>query len=267
MKTLTKEWLKDFELSQLGYMLDSREVGYLPIVVFNNGKEENNIDVLHRVKTNFNLPENEKVFDVAVVPNTFGFFDDYPVEEMPFIKSPHDDFMVEYINRLRIASGLPQEVLSHIKDLRLFALGCYEEEAKNAVLKYIGNKKEVAYRKYEKSFNDGCKVAEHLSANKQFKKHRYVNSLFDLFEEAYLVEMHLNNGDMQLRLNQNLFVRLSDCKIIEREAEPEYDEIKAFELLKNGSRYELHLLLIKRDSNLIESPYYITFEFSDMFLN
>ena len=87
------------------------------------------------VKTKFNLSDKENELRFMILPATFNFYNDYCEYSLEKeTHSPENDFLSQYINRLRVISHLPQEILEQVKDKRLLAMGYAEPKVKKQSL-------------------------------------------------------------------------------------------------------------------------------------
>ena len=152
MKVLTKKWLRDYELNAIVGALSPFTDEKMPFVFTNGGTNIIAKKDLHTVKTNFNLSDKENEINFCMIPNTFAYYGDYLKNaNEPEYRSIEADFLSQYVNRLRVISFLPEDILKLIKDKRMLALGYAEEKVKKMILDYVGNKVSNAVEIFENS--------------------------------------------------------------------------------------------------------------------
>lgn len=264
MKVLTKELRNDLELHEIYCALESREKRTIPLFFFNGSHEGIADNDIKTLKTNFNLSDRENELSFMLLPDTFMFFYDYfedaKDEEM---RSPENDFMYQYLNRLRIISHLPEKLLKKIKDKRLLALGYADKKVKKDLVEYLKAKKNAAFKVLGKSIENSLKTASGLTIEKQFKE-RNIRSLAELLKEKTITGLNKKRSNLYIKLDDESTFVLTDVKTLEKEINPINTYIDLFELHKVGQGYELHFLLMTKDSNLIEYFHYVTYRFNDM---
>lgn len=265
MKVLTKEIRNDIDLQEIRFAVDSKRSRTMPVFFLNedNGVTEAEIKT---VRTEFNkLSDKENELRFMIIPATFTFFtehDSYALERE--MHSPESDFLSQYVNRLRIISYLPEEILSEVKDKRLLAMGFSDKKVKKAILRYTDAKIKTALEILENSLKESLKAAEGLTIEKQFEEHSYIYSIEELFDEAFITSVCKKEKDLYVELNgEDTFV-LTNVETLEDEIDPKNTEVSFFELYKVEKGYELHFLLKIKDNNLAESFHYVTYGFKDM---
>lgn len=265
MKVLTKEWLKDLELHDLRCRLTPNSNIKIPLVFTNGGTDSIAKEDLHTVKTNLNVSGKENEISFIMVPDTFMLDTEYLKDAvLPDVKSVEDDFLMQYINVLRIITYLPDNLLKCVKDKRLLALGYAEEELKKEIIDYINIRHEQAKEKWNKNLEDFDCASDGLTICKQLIGHTSLPFVEDVIEEKTILKAERVGKDIYLSLDNDKTIILNDAEIIEEEADTSCSYTIAAELYNNEAKYELHLLIMKRDKNLICSHYYTTYRFSDM---
>ncbi len=266
MKILTKELKNDLDLNEVRFSVDSRAKRTLPIFFLNDSCEGVYKSDILTVKTKFNLSDKENELRFMILPATFNFYNDYCEYSLEKeTHSPENDFLSQYINRLRVISHLPQEILEQVKDKRLLAMGYAEPKVKKAIIEYADAKTEAAIKVLEKSLEDSLNATAGLTISEQFKKHDYIDSLEDLFSETYITEVDKKGNAIYLELDGEETIILTDVEILEEEINPLNTYIELFELHKTEQDYELHFLLMtKEDNTMVEEFHYLTYRFKDL---
>lgn len=267
MKKLTKQWHKDYELGMfLGNIETQTPRKQIPLVFFNGGTEKI-IDgkSLRTVKTNLNVTEKENELTFMLLPDTFFYLPVSDDDTEPEMQTYENQFLNQYLNRLRVISYLPEKVLKTVKDKRMLALGFADDDFKNALAEFIGNRYDKAINVWENSNEASEKVARELSASKQFKKFPYPQSFNNLLQESTVSEIRKSGGEIRITLDLET-ITLTEAETVLEECSPENAYVWAYELYKNGNRYELHFLLSKKDENFIDSLYYAQYSFKDLLL-
>ena len=264
MKVLTKEILKNFELHVLYCALNTTEKSFLPVLLFSGGYDGFAKSDIITVKSQFNLTDKENEVSFIILPSTFTFFNDYYKDEIKQKRSAAKEFLSEYINRLRIISELPEKLLKRVKDKRLLALGYAEPKVKKNISKYAYVKKTAVLTILEKSNEESVNACSGLTIEEQFENNNYINSIVELFEETTITNVYKFENDIFIELDDDIKIVLISSKIIEEEKSPINAYIKFFELHRGQEFYELHLLLMTKDSNLVEHFHYVTYRFKDM---
>lgn len=262
MKVLTKEWVKNLEFHELIVLLDGKSNKKIPFVILNGGEGVAEKD-LHTLKTNFNLTEKENEISFVMLPEAFYLDPDFAL----YGKSKEDryasDFHLQYSNRLRVISYLPEEILKSVKDKRLLAFGYAEERAKKEILKFIKSKYRNAVNLFEKTCSSSVMAEEGLTILGQLKG-KHLNSVLQLFDGSEVTKAETEGGEIFLTLDDDETLVFSGAQVLEEEAKIARSFIRATELYKKEDGYELHLLIKKTDKNLIESYHYVTYAFKDL---
>jgi hypothetical protein len=267
MKVLTKELRNDFDFQEIYCAINSIEKKTMPVVFLNGDEGVAKADI-KTVKTQFNISDKENKLNFMVMPATFTFYSDYSETELESeMHSPENDFLSQYINRLRLITYLPEEILMQVKDKRLLAMGYATQKVKKAILRYTNARIKAATKKLERSQIDSIKTSRELTIYNQFKKHSYIYSIEELFDDAYITSIVKKGKDLYIELDGEIILVLSDVETLEEEIAPQNTEVSFFELHKVEQGYELHLLLKIRDENLVESFYYLTYKFKDMWFD
>ena len=265
MKYLTKEWLKDVQLHDLIVILKPNTNKMLPFVFTNGGTESVAQEDLYTVKTNLDVTEKENEISFVMLPETFDIGFDYLGDgEVINEETCKNDFLFEYLNRLRVISYLPDEILKLVKDKRLLALGYAESKVKNAILEYAKNKYRKAYDLSDNCYARSVEVEKELTVHEQIERSKYLDSLSFLFDGADIIKVEIIGDSIYLTLQDIATVEICGAEIIEEEVDMLYSYVREYELYKSGDSYELHLLLVKRDENLISQSFYATYKFKDM---
>ncbi|MDE6442583.1 MAG: DUF4085 domain-containing protein [Clostridia bacterium] len=265
MKILTKEWRKDIDFHDLIIMLEPNTHKKIPFVFTDGGKDCVAKEHLHTIKTNFNLSEKENEISFVMLPDTIALEIDLLGDgEVINEKTCTNDFLIQYLNRLRQISYIPDDVLKTVKDKRLLALGYAEEQTKKEILGYIRGRYIKAQELYEKCCENSFKAEEELTIHAQFKKHKYIYSVPFLFDSAQITKVEKDKDDLYLTLDDSVTIVFSGAEIIEEEIDVVNSCVCDIELYKKQDCYELHLLIMKRDENLVSHYYYATYAFEDL---
>lgn len=265
MKIMTKEKFKDLEFHDLLLMLKPNTDKKIPFVITNGGTDCVAKEDLHTVKTNLNVTEKENEISFVMLPDTIDLEIDYLGDgEVINEETRKKDFLIQYLNRLRVISYLPEEILKCVKDKRMLALGYAEKETEKLILDYCQSKYRKAADLLEKCAEASVKAEKGLTIHKQFKKHLYIHSLPFLFDGVEITNAEIENGEIYLTLDDCHKIVFSGAEILEEEIDIVNSYVDGIELYKKESFYELHLLIGKRDENLIENHYYITYKFKDL---
>ncbi len=267
MKILTKELRNNIDFQEIQCALNSVEKRTMPIFFLNGDEGIENSD-MRIVRTQFNMSDKENELKFLIMPATFTFFMGY--DENAFEKemhSPENDFLSQYVNRLRLIQYLPEEILSKVKDKRLLAIGYADQKVKNAIQSYTKIKINDAYTILERSLKSSLKASVGLTIKNQFEKHSYIYSIEELFDETYITNVCKKGNDLYIELDGENTIVLSEVETLEEEIDPQNTEISLFELYKVKQDYELHFLLKVIDDNLAESFHYVTYKFKDMYFH
>ncbi len=265
MKVLTKKWLRDYELNAIVGALSPFTDEKMPFVFTNGGTNIIAKKDLHTVKTNFNLSDKENEINFCMIPNTFAYYGDYfKNANEPEYRSIEADFLSQYVNRLRVISFLPEDILKLIKDKRMLALGYAEEKVKKMILDYVGNKVSNAVEIFENSISATIENSQELTATEQIEINRYYSDITELFEENTILKTEIDGSDLRLITELDKVIVLCGAKELEMEDEIKNSYIKAYEIYKSGKDYELHLLLKNVDENLVDNFFYVTYQFNDL---
>ncbi len=258
MKELTKDWLKKIELYELWCMLNPQSGSKIPIVFCGAAPEQ-------IPKSQLISLEDGQTLTVLFVPDTFSFLKRYSKTAVePDMKSIEDDFVSQYINRLRIISNLPEELIDKVRDRRLLALGYADKKVKKKVSEYSQTESKKAYELWEKSIKKSSLAEDGLTIKKQFENHSHINCIVDLLDETNITAVSTLGESIYIQTDNGETVILSGAQILEEETSPAGAYIKTFELIKAQKHYELHLLLMKRGKRLTENYYCVTYIFTDM---
>ncbi|MDE6869450.1 MAG: hypothetical protein K2J75_01870 [Clostridia bacterium] len=265
MKVLTKELLKDVELFEIYCALDPKEKRNLPVVFLSGSPKGVVEDDIKTVKTQFDMTAKENEMSFMLLPATSIFMNDAFCETG---KSGENElekkFLSQYVNRLRIISHLPQEILKQVKDKRLLALGYAEQNVKKSILDYINERTTFAFGVVKNSLEDSLYTTVGLTIDKQFGQRPHIHSLEVLFDEAIITSVSKNKNDLYIELNQKDTIVLTDVETLMEEINPDKTFIKFFELHRTMRNYELHFLLASKDLNFIKHFHYVTYKFKDM---
>ena len=260
MKVLTKEIKKELDLHEISCMLEPRGKRPLPVVFLNGDSHGVEPSDIVKVKTNLNFSAKESEFGFMMVRDTFEYFENYDADEaMPEMRSAENDFLSQYINRLRIIATLPSEILERIEDKRLLAMGYATPKVKEEILKYTKAKSQAAFKLFESSLEASVLAASGLTIEQEC-------SIENLFDEATITRVTKEANDISIELDDDVTFVLTDAAVLEEEINPENAYIDLFELHKVNNNYELHLLLTTKDDNFVESSHYVTYAFKDMSL-
>lgn len=267
MKVLTKELRNDFDFQEIYCAINSIEKKTMPVVFLNGDEGVAKADI-KTVKTQFNISDKENKLNFMVMPATFTFYSDYSETELESeMHSPENDFLSQYVNRLRLIQYLPEEILSKVKDKRLLAIGYADQKVKNAIQSYTKIKINDAYKILERSLKSSLKASVGLTIKNQFEKHSYIYSIEELFDETYITNVCKKGNDLYIELDGENTIVLSEVETLEEEIDPQNTEISLFELYNVKQDYELHFLLKVIDDNLAESFHYVTYKFKDMYFH
>lgn len=261
MKIYTKDWKNKYDISQLKYIYQAEEGELLPIILGNDCSAVDKKDV-HTIKLgNLNLSESEKEINFLFVKNSIvcitSIIEDIPLE----LKTANDDFKYQYANRLRVISLLPEEIKEQIKNKHLLALGYAGRELKkilNKFIKEIDKGLDLMWRDFEKNRETNFKI----TITNQLKDH-YYNYPSEVFDHINIRKLYFQENDLYFDLGDESVI-LQNAKVIEEECKPEKTYIERSEIHQVPNGYELHLLIIKIDKNLMENMYYATYFFEDM---
>lgn len=265
MKTMTKEWVKSLEFHDLIIMLEPTSNKKIPFVFTNGGTDIVKKEDLITVKTKLNVTEKENEISYIMLPDTFDLDFDFLNDEIAESEKTHKNyFLLQYLNRLRVISYIPENILKTVKDKRMLALGYVEEETKNEILKYIKGKYSEAFDIYEICSAASLEAEKGLTIHEQFKRHLYINSVPFLFDGVKITKAENINDTIYLTIDDNITVVFSEAKIIENEIDIVNSYVSEIELYKKENYYELHFLIMKRDENFIDYYYYVTYSFKDL---
>lgn len=265
MKVLTKEWLNDCNLCGVAHMLNDKTDKKIPFVFTNGETDCIAKEDLHTVKTNLNVTDRANSISFVLLPDIFEYCPEYSETAIePERASFEDDFFAQYIDRLRAISYLPQEILKLVKDKRMLALGYAESAVKKMITEYINSKQKNIYKTYDNSYKVSKQAESGLTVCEQLKYHPFLYSLSFIFEEANIIGVETVDNDIYLTFDFKETVILKDAEVVKQECSPINAYIREYELYKDGKNYELHLLLMKRDENLVAHFYYLTYRFKDM---
>ncbi len=265
MKVLTKELKNDLELHEIYCAIDSREKRTLPMVFLNGSCEGVADSAIKTIKTNFNVTDKENELKFMILPATFTFFGkDFEHGRFRWKHTPENDFAAEYANRLRIISYLPEEILKQVKDKRLLAFGYAEHKVKKAIISYAKTAVAISIKILEKSLKESLEAASGLTIDEEFEKHEYIYSIEELFSESTIKGVNKIGNELYIELDKEETFVLTDVQTLEEEVNPENTYIEFFELHKVERGYELHLLLMTTDNNLVQNFHYVTYAFKDM---
>ncbi len=265
MKVLTKELNNKLELHELHCALASREKRTLPVFFLNGNCGTVDETDVKTANTKFNFTEKENELKFMLLPSTFPFYSEHFADaEEREMRSLEEDFLSQYVNRLRIISYLPDEILEQVKDKRLLALGYAEEKVKKTIIEYIDAEKTAALKTLKDSINESLIVSSELTIGTQFKKRLYINSIVELLDEVKITNVERKDNELYIELdNEETFV-LTDAETLEEEINAKNTAVEKFELHKTEQGYELHLLLMTQDESLVESFHCVTYGFKDM---
>lgn len=255
MKIITKEWKNCYDL--LGVIYDLRkETGWkLPVLI-----DGSSASVQKRDLITVNAGDVQSNF--VLVKYTFDFESDYTDDFEPSIKSPQDDFLFQYVNRLRVLPLLPKEVLAKIKDRRLFALGYVGKETDKLLTAFADKLSEEINKKFNE-YEEVRNKTFNFTIYSQMDEN-YFSSVAELLEHSRILKLCFENGDIHIDLDWEKEVILTDAEVIEEECDAVNSTVSFVEIYRNENGFELHLLLKKLDKNFEEKYYYATYSLKDM---
>ena len=265
MKVMTKQWVKDYDFLDLITTLEPNSGKRVPFVFTNGGTECVAKEDLYTVKTDFNLTEKDNEINFIMLPEVFDlevnfFGDGNKINE----KTCKNDFLIQYLDNLRIISYLPDNLLKLVKDKRLLALGYAEKEVKKEILKYIKSKYRKAIDEYDKCNIASANAETELTIHGQFKNNFFAHSVPFMFDGANISKVKTVKDKIYLTINGFKNIVFTAAEIIEQEVDIVNSWVNAIELYKKESRYELHFLVNKRDENSVSHYYYVTYAFKDL---
>lgn len=85
-----------------------------------------------------------------------------------------------------------------------------------------------------------------------------------MFDGAQITKTEKDKDGMYLTIEDSITIAFSGAEIMEEEIDVANSYVCEIELYKKQNCYELHLLLMKRDENLIDRYYYATYAFKDL---
>ena len=262
MKKMTKEWVKDIELHELIVALTPNTNKKVPFVFMNGGTDCVAKDDLHTVKTNFNMSERENEISFIMLPDTFDLKIDFLIDGEEINETAcRNDFLLQYLNRLRVISYIPDNILKSVKDKRLLALGYAEQKAKDEILNYTKSKCNNAYEVHEKCNETSVEAQAGLTINKQIDIYHSVPFLFD---NAEITEYKKVKDEIHMTLDDDTKLIFSGAEVIEKEIDLVDCVAYGIELYEMQDCHELHILLQKMGEDLIYRYYYATYKFKDL---
>lgn len=265
MKVLTKEWINDCNLCSVAYMLNDKTDKKIPFVLMNGDTDCIAKEDLHTVKTNLNITDKENSISFVLLPDVYEYYPEYSETAIePDRASFEDDFFVQYIDKLHAISCLPQDILKLVKDKRMLALGYVESAVKKVITEYIDGKRANIFNNYDNIYKASREAECGLAACEQLKKYPDYYSLSFIFENSTILGVKTVDKDLYLTFGLNLKVILKNAEVVEEECSLVNAYIIEYELYKDGTDYELHFLILKRDENLAPHFYYATYRFKDM---
>lgn len=268
MKFLTKKWLMDYELHEIQCLLKPQTNKKIPFIFTNSGTESIAKENLHTVETDLNLTDKENKIDFIMLPDTFDYLIEYHNDATePDRKSLEEDFKVQYVDRMRIITYLPDDILKRINDKRMLAFGYVGSEVKSIILDYIEEKNKVTQTMWNAASTNTELVERGLTFSKQFGKDPYAPTLIELLDMVNILNAEPVGKDIHLTLETGEILILTNAEVIEQEESVINAYVRAIELHKKRSGYELHLLVMKRDVTYTAHFYYVTYSFKDMQLN
>ena len=268
MKLMTKEWARDIELHDIIVALTPNTDKKVPLVFTNGGTDCIAKQDLKTVKTNFNMSEKENELSFVMLPDTFDLEFDFLGDGKEINETTcTNDFLLQYLNRLRIISYIPEDILKGVKDKRLLALGYAEQSAKERILEYTKAKCNKAYDVREKCNEASVKAQEGLTVDRQFKEYDEFYSLPYVFDDTKITEYAKEADEIYITLDGDTKLILSGAEVIEQEVDILNCYVTAIELYKKQNCHELHLLIQKAGEDLIYSYHYATYKFKDLKLN
>lgn len=237
----------------------------IPFVFTNGGTEMIAKEDLNTFKTNLNVTDKENEIEFVMLPDTFDFLIEYYSNATePDRKSLKEDFLIQYVDRMRIITYLPDNILKRIKDKRMLAFGYAESEIKRIIIKYTEDKNKKALTTENRVIKSTIRAERGLTIKKQFGNDPYAPNLIELFDMVNILGTDNVANDIHLMLETGETLILIDAEIIEQEESITNAYVKAIELYRNENDYELHLLVMKRDENYTAYFYYITYKLKDI---
>lgn len=268
MKIMTKEICKYNDILFLKFDLQGYSSGKMPIFIL-DGEDYNINDMyLNTLKTNYNnFSEKENQLKVIFVPDSLECVGNKK-RRIPIKNSTTAlDFQESYVNRLRAISYLPESLLTQIKDKRLFALGYADSALWSKFTQYVNqiNKKlEEAEKKYAETFSINYDLT--ITAQiEDLKEYFGEDSIQLIMDERDITDFYFKKKNLYIEAEDITLILKNAIKIVE-ECDPKNTHFQALEIYPIENGFELHLLLRKTDSNLIDDYYYVTYSFDDMAL-
>lgn len=269
MKFYTKEWYNNYELKSLAYIFTKYDRQRI-IVICDDSIQ---IPGIKTIKPNLELPyfsDKEKKLRLIAEPVHFPIFGKYDKNSSdPRERSFFADFKDIYNNRLRSISLLPEHIQCQIEDKRLLALGYASRNTKKLILSYIKglanplNAEQKKFKKAQKAIEKALKIQQ------QIQQSLYSNykSLNNLLVESEISNLTWDKSSLHIEFDGSHEIVLTDASILEEDASPIGGEFFAVEVHQFDDHNELHLLLRKRDNDLIEQPIYATYRFKEIHLS
>ncbi|MDE5897548.1 MAG: DUF4085 domain-containing protein [Clostridia bacterium] len=265
MRIMTKEWVKNLEFHDLIVMLEPVSKKKIPFVFTNGGTEAVAKEDLYTVTTDFNVSDTENQLNFVMLPDSFDLEIDFLGDGRKINeRTCRNDFMLQYLNRLRVLSYVPEHILKRVRDKRLLALGYADEETKKELLKFAKKKHNEALDLYHKCTQASIKAEQGLTIREQFKDRPYIFSLSFLFDNAEITKIKKVKDKIHLTLGERMPVVLIGARVIEEEADIVNSWVIHIELYREETCYELHLLIMKRDEQLISHYHHVTYAFQDL---
>ena len=255
MKVLTKEFKDEKEFDTLYFAFKPCTKEIIPVFFLNDAQNGVAKSDIKTIKTKFNVSRKENELNYIFLPDSFYCFSE---------KVEGFDFLSQYVDRLRVISKLPKEILKLVKDKRLLALGYAEQSVRQMILDYTGEKFKVTSKKFVDCLEDSIYATGGLSIERQFALHPHIYSVEPLFEEAIIERVVKKGKDIYFKLNNGETFVLTDAETLEEEINPDDTFVKFFELHRFKRYHELHFLLRTTDDDFNEDYYYATYRFKDM---
>jgi hypothetical protein len=264
MKIFTKEWYKQYEIWSIKYWLTEEEGGIRVLPILDESVPEMP-DEIRADATSYltDKPKQENRMRVVAAKNIFPLYMYYdPKNANGKYRSLENDIKAELINRMRVYEYLPEEIRQQIPDKRLFVMGYAPPKVKMAVLDYLDGLPYI----FEDSEQNNLRELKILSelTNCQQRQKEDIYSINYFFRDEAIKEVIIDKNEIKIRLFDESEMILTGGEVIEQEKEMFGAIVTEHELHKNKDKYELHLLLLQRDKNLMEETFYATYSFKDL---
>lgn len=266
MKIFTKEWYKQYEIWNIRYWLTEEEGGIRVLPVLDESVPKMP-DEIRADATSYltDKPKQENQMRVLAAKNIFPLYMYYDPENSNVkYRSLENDIKAELMNRMRVFEELPAKIRQRIPDKRLFVMGYSPPKVKKAVLDYLDSLPDI-FEDCEQNNLRELKILSELTINKQ-KQEKDIYSINYFFRDEAVKEVIIDTNAIKIRLFDDSEMILTEGEVIEQEKEMFGAIVTEHELHKNKDKYELHLLMLQRDKNLMEETFYATYSFKDLSL-